>query len=139
MGEIWGRNGRETAVAEWRWGQLLFAAGTERDIKAYNLTALQGGGVVNAPIALFSGHCAKIFTIDVSADGRWLASAAQDFDMETWSIDAEKLLGRNVDADGPTVESPAQHLEASEAGPRQAQIARTVKSAVTLVTQTLRE
>ena len=23
MGEIWGRNGRETAVAEWRWGQLL--------------------------------------------------------------------------------------------------------------------
>ena len=21
MGEIWGRNGRETAVAEWRWGQ----------------------------------------------------------------------------------------------------------------------
>ena len=22
MGEIWGRNGRETAVAEWRWGQL---------------------------------------------------------------------------------------------------------------------
>ena len=92
--------------------RLLFAAGTERDIKAYNLTALQGGGVVNAPIALFSGHCAKIFTIDVSADGRWLASAAQDFDMETWSIDAEKLLGRNVDADGPSVESPAQHLEA---------------------------
>lgn len=68
--------------------------------------------MVNAPIALFSGHCAKIFTIDVSADGRWLASAAQDFDMETWSIDAEKLLGRNVDADGPSVESPAQHLEA---------------------------
>ena len=25
MGEIWGRNGRETAVAEWRWGQLLAA------------------------------------------------------------------------------------------------------------------
>ena len=23
MGEIWGRNGRETAVAEWRWGQVL--------------------------------------------------------------------------------------------------------------------
>ena len=22
MGEIWGRNGRETAVAEWRWTQL---------------------------------------------------------------------------------------------------------------------
>ena len=21
MGEIWGRNGRETAVAEWRWAQ----------------------------------------------------------------------------------------------------------------------
>ena len=27
MGEIWGRNGRETAVAEWRWGQLLEVAG----------------------------------------------------------------------------------------------------------------
>eukprot|EP01045_Picozoa_sp_COSAG04_P034304 COSAG04_NODE_7455_length_1126_cov_1.212269_2_plen_76_part_00 len=23
MGEIWGRNGRETAVAEWRWGQTI--------------------------------------------------------------------------------------------------------------------
>ena len=23
MGEIWGRNGRETAVAEWRWAQVL--------------------------------------------------------------------------------------------------------------------
>ena len=23
MGEIWGRNGRETAVAEWRWTQTL--------------------------------------------------------------------------------------------------------------------
>ena len=22
MGEIWGRNGRETTVAEWRWAQL---------------------------------------------------------------------------------------------------------------------
>ena len=24
MGEIWGRNGRETAVAEWRWAQEPF-------------------------------------------------------------------------------------------------------------------
>ena len=23
MGEIWGRNGRETAVAEWRWAQCV--------------------------------------------------------------------------------------------------------------------
>ena len=23
MGEVWGRNGRETAVAEWRWGQTV--------------------------------------------------------------------------------------------------------------------
>ena len=27
MGEIWGRNGRETAVAEWRWAQGLRAVG----------------------------------------------------------------------------------------------------------------
>ena len=26
MGEIWGRNGRETAVAEWRWTQGVFVA-----------------------------------------------------------------------------------------------------------------
>ena len=26
MGEIWGRNGRETAVAEWRWEQATTAA-----------------------------------------------------------------------------------------------------------------
>ena len=26
MGEIWGRNGRETAVAEWRWGQAACSA-----------------------------------------------------------------------------------------------------------------
>lgn len=91
--------------------KLLFAAGTERDIKAYNLMTLQGGGFVNQPVALYSGHCAKIFTIAVSADGSFLASAAQDFDMKTWKIDTAKLLATEVGGH-PVVEQPAKLLEA---------------------------
>lgn len=90
--------------------RLLFAAGTERDIKAYNLTNLQGGGVVNQPVAFFTGHCAKIFTIDVSGNGNFLASAAQDFDMKTWRIDAVRLA--SVSPDEPVYERPAKMLEA---------------------------
>ena len=31
MGEIWGRNGRETAVAEWRWTQRQLMAALDTD------------------------------------------------------------------------------------------------------------
>ena len=42
MSKIWGRNGRETAVAEWRWGQLK----TERAGKphAFRVDLAQGAG-----------------------------------------------------------------------------------------------
>lgn len=91
--------------------RLLFAAGTERDVKAYNLTTLQGGGFVNQPVALFSGHCAKIFTLAVSADGCFLATAAQDFDMKTWLIDSAKLTAVRPD-EPPVSQRPAKLLEA---------------------------
>jgi len=91
--------------------RLLFAAGTERDVKVYNLTALQGGGFVNQPVALLSGHCAKIFTLAISEDGCFLATAAQDFDMRTWKIDSAKLLAVRPD-EPPAVERPTKLLEA---------------------------
>ena len=50
MGEIWGRNGRETAVAEWRWGQAIalgcFAFGGDRKTGSHlgaQMTALHNG------------------------------------------------------------------------------------------------
>jgi WD40 repeat protein len=67
--------------------------------------------VVNQPIAFFTGHCAKIFTIDVSGDGNFLASAAQDFDMKTWRIDADRLAAVSS-SDAPVYERPANMLEA---------------------------
>ena len=33
MGEIWGRNGRETAVAEWRWGQTMEITQIKRPVR----------------------------------------------------------------------------------------------------------
>ena len=46
MGEIWGRNGRETAVAEWRWGQPLGVSETaihaERPQEVIRLIAAEG-------------------------------------------------------------------------------------------------
>jgi WD40 repeat protein len=91
--------------------RLLFAAGTERDVKVYNLTTLQGGGVVNQPVALFSGHCAKIFTLAISEDGCFLVTAAQDFDMKTWRVDEAKLLAVKPD-EPPIVVRPEKLLEA---------------------------
>ena len=66
--------------------------------------------MVNQPIAFFTGHCAKIFTIDVSGNGNFLASAAQDFDMKTWRIDSARLA--TVSSDEPVYERPAKLLEA---------------------------
>ena len=91
--------------------RLLFAAGTERDVKVYNLTTLQGGGFVNQPVALFSGHCAKIFTLAISEDGGVLVTAAQDFDMRLWKVDESKLMAVRPDED-PIVERPTKLLEA---------------------------
>ena len=43
MGEIWGRNGRETAVAEWRWTQLekIQALATKSDFETLSLKGIR--------------------------------------------------------------------------------------------------
>jgi WD40 repeat protein len=79
---------------------LLFAAGTEREIKGYDLGLLERGGDPPgssgvAPSVVLQGHCARVFAIDVSSDGQLLASAAQDFDVMVWKhgpVGADHLL-----------------------------------------------
>ena len=55
MGEIWGRNGRETAVAEWRWAQLVqtrpfrFGTGSWNSFFQYETVPLHADGDANFP------------------------------------------------------------------------------------------
>ena len=57
---------------------------------------------------LLSGHCAKVFAIDVSSDGLYLASAAQDFNVIIWSLAGASVGNQNL----PVTLSPAHRLEA---------------------------
>ena len=41
MGEIWGRNGRETAVAEWRWAQMTITDAWDAVIQMQGQRALE--------------------------------------------------------------------------------------------------
>ena len=70
MGEIWGRNGRETAVAEWRWtqsegGALALSAGlrTIEPLEELRLMSCQLGPAGAAALAESACLCPKIRTL----------------------------------------------------------------------------
>ena len=49
MGEIWGRNGRETAVAEWRWGQRVSLRSFSGHPSLSDVVFQQRGGGADGP------------------------------------------------------------------------------------------
>jgi WD40 repeat protein len=98
---------------------LLFAAGTEREIKGYDLGLLERGGDPPgssgvAPSVVLQGHCARVFAIDVSSDGQLLASAAQDFDVMVWKLPpgGGSMGGAGLVDAQPMCIGPATRLEA---------------------------
>eukprot|EP01048_Picozoa_sp_COSAG05_P000167 COSAG05_NODE_4_length_49189_cov_157.128784_30_plen_161_part_00 len=69
---------------------------------------MAGGSDAQQPSVLLSGHCAKVFAIDVSSDGLYLASAAQDFDVIIWNLAGASTGNQHQ----PVMLRPAHRLEA---------------------------
>jgi WD40 repeat protein len=101
-------SGHDTFVKQWSFAELLAAAGETEAIagdeapdEAGMAEEVEIQGIVNvrenplaqdqpmAPIQVFSGHSDKVWDIDVSLDGNYIASASSDNTVIIWELDGE--------------------------------------------------